>query len=309
MPRFAWPVVTGGQTQLRSAAHDGAAAAPHLVLAGGLEVPEAVVPASASPDVRQPIVERIELHGAVIDLRAGVVRDSSGSTSTLRRRLLNVLRHLAAHAGTAVSKDDLLNACWPGVVVGDESLTVAISALRQILGKQGREVIRTVPRCGYMFVPPDPHRISVAVAPFAAFSDEQGDAAFGRGLAAELVTEIARDGEIGVIARDSVFAARDGGTIAAEIARMFGVRYVLDGSVRRSSGRVVVNVHLIDGSNSRTAWAERYGRDRVGPDEVDGLVADIAAAVLSELRALERSERPQRARPTRAALRSVSGVL
>ncbi|HKM64780.1 MAG TPA: winged helix-turn-helix domain-containing protein [Acidisphaera sp.] len=259
-------------------------------------------------------IDRFELRDAVADFRAAVIRTRSGVTVRLQPRLANVLRHLAAHAGSVVTKDALLDACWPGVVVTENSLTECVSALRRALGPRNRDLIRTVQRRGYMLVPPEVERVSVAVVPFEAFSDAPGDDMFGRSLAADVITEIARDGSVGVIGRDAAFSARALGRTAQEIARAFRTRYVLEGSVRRLDRRLVVAAHLIDGSNSRTLWAERYVRDDADPDALDDLVGCIVATLLRQLRALNRgpSGGKRRATPTRArhaAVGSEAGVV
>lgn len=250
-------------------------------------------------------IDRFELRDAVVDFRAAVIRARSGATVRLQPRLANVLRHLAAHAGSVVTKDALLDACWPGVMVTN-SLTECVSALRRALGPRNRDLIRTVQRRGYMLVPPDVERVSVAVVPFEAFSAAPGDDMFGRSLAADVITEIARDGSVGVIGRDAAFSASAMGRTAQEIARTFRTRYVLEGSVRRLDHRLVVTAHLIDGSNSRTLWAERYVRDDADPDALDDLVGSIVATLLRQLRALNRGPGGTR-RATRARHAAVGG--
>ncbi len=66
-----------------------------------------------------------------------------------------MLRHLATNAGRVVTKDELLEANWPGVTVTEDSLTQCISEIRRVLGDAGRDLIRTVPRRGYMIVFPE----------------------------------------------------------------------------------------------------------------------------------------------------------
>lgn len=70
----------------------------------------------------------------------------------LRPRSFEVLAYLVGAAGRAVSKDELLESCWPGVVVTEDSLTRCISDIRQALGDDGQRIIKTLPRRGYVFV-------------------------------------------------------------------------------------------------------------------------------------------------------------
>ncbi len=254
-------------------------------------------------------IDRVELRDAVVDFGAAVMRCRSGVTIRLQPRLVTVLRHLAAHAGKMVTKEALLDACWPGVMVTENSLTECVSALRRALGPRNRDLIRTVQRRGYMFVPADVERVSVAVVPFEAFSQAPGDDMFGRSLAADVITEIARGGTVAVIGRDAAFSARALGRTAQEIARTFRARYVLEGSVRRVDRRLVVTAHLIDGGNSRTLWAERYVRDDADPDALEDLVGCIVATLQRQLRALNRGQPggTRRTPPMRARLAAPGG--
>jgi DNA-binding winged helix-turn-helix (wHTH) protein len=77
-----------------------------------------------------------------------------------------VLRHLATNLGRVVTKDELLEVNWPGVTVTDDSLTQCISEIRRALGDAGRDLVRTVPRRGYMIVLSD--RLPMAPPPIVA---------------------------------------------------------------------------------------------------------------------------------------------
>jgi TolB-like protein len=235
-----------------------------------------------------PAIDSIELAGASVDFRREEVRDRYGVRTKLQPRLASVLRYLAANAGTAVAKDELLETCWPGVVVTEDSLTQCISDLRRVLGDNDRDLIRTTPRCGYMLVLPDPDWASIAVVAFDAFSGDAGDRLLGAGFAGDIIAELARNKVVKVIARNSSFAAHYQGKTAQDIAHMFHVRYVLEGSIRRVGERMFVNAQLIHGRDSRLVWAERY--TLVAQDifaAQDDLVARIAGTLFSEMRRTE----------------------
>jgi TolB-like protein/DNA-binding winged helix-turn-helix (wHTH) protein len=97
-------------------------------------------------------VDRLDIAGLTLDLRREELRDAAGSRVELRNRSFGVLRHLATNAGRVVTKDELLEINWPGVTVTEDSLTQCISEIRRALGDAGRDLIRTVPRRGYMLV-------------------------------------------------------------------------------------------------------------------------------------------------------------
>ena len=100
-------------------------------------------------------VDRLEIAGLTLDLRREELRDADGKRIDLRNRSFGVLRHLATNAGRLVTKDELLGANWPGLSVTEDSLTQCISEIRRALGDDGRDLIRTVPRRGYMIVLPE----------------------------------------------------------------------------------------------------------------------------------------------------------
>jgi TolB-like protein/DNA-binding winged helix-turn-helix (wHTH) protein len=100
-------------------------------------------------------VDRLDVAGLTLDLRREELRDAAGTRIELRNRSFGVLRHLATNAGRVVTKDELLEVNWPGVTVTEDSLTQCISEIRRALGDAGRDLIRTVPRRGYMIVIPD----------------------------------------------------------------------------------------------------------------------------------------------------------
>jgi TolB-like protein/DNA-binding winged helix-turn-helix (wHTH) protein len=97
-------------------------------------------------------VDRVDIAGLTLDLRREELRDGTGARIELRNRSFSVLRHLATNAGRVVTKDELLQANWPGVTVTEDSLTQCISEIRRALGDAGRDLVRTVPRRGYMIV-------------------------------------------------------------------------------------------------------------------------------------------------------------
>src|SRR5215475_5493346 len=100
-------------------------------------------------------VDQLDLADRTLDLRREELRDATGARIELRNRSFSVLRHLATNADRVVSQDELMEANWPGVTVTEDSLTQCISEIRRALGVAGHDLIRTVPRRGYMIVLPD----------------------------------------------------------------------------------------------------------------------------------------------------------
>lgn len=105
---------------------------------------------------------------------------------------------------------------------------------------------------------PLPDRPSIAVLPFANLSNEKAQQYFADGITDDLITDLSKVSGLFVIARNSTFAYRGSGNSVDEIASELGVRFVLQGSVRRASGTIRINAQLIDATKGETLWAERY---------------------------------------------------
>jgi adenylate cyclase len=135
-----------------------------------------------------------------------------------------------------------------------------------------------------------PDRPSMAVLAFDDFSGGPGTNLIGRGFAEDLITELARNPDLTIIARNTAFSVEGQRKTAVEIARQFHVRYIVEGSIQRAGAEVVLNVQLIDGADDRHVWAQRYtfGAGDVYKVQAE-LVAKLAGSVFSEIRATEKA--------------------
>ncbi len=106
-------------------------------------------------------------------------------------------------------------------------------------------------------VPP----LSIIVLPFTNLSDDRDQQYFSDGITEDLTTELSRIAPMFVISHRTAFGYRDNPADAKQIGRELGVRYVVEGSVRRSGREVRVNAKLIDVANGALLWAERFDRD------------------------------------------------
>jgi adenylate cyclase len=104
-------------------------------------------------------------------------------------------------------------------------------------------------------------RLSIVVLPFANMSGDPEQGYFADGLTEDLTTDLSRIADMLVISRNSAFTYKDKSVNAKQIGRELGVRYVLEGSVRRSGNRVRVNAQLIDAETDVHVWAERFDGD------------------------------------------------
>ena len=114
---------------------------------------------------------------------------------------------------------------------------------------------------------PLPDKPSIAVLPFTNMSDDAQQEYFVDGMTEDLITDLSKLSGLFVIARNSVFTYKGQPVKISQVAEELGVRYVLEGSVRRSGGQIRINVQLIDATTGRHLWADRY----------DGAIADVFA--------------------------------
>jgi TolB-like protein len=110
-------------------------------------------------------------------------------------------------------------------------------------------------------VPAAAPRLSIVVLPFTNLSDDREQQYFADGITEDLTTDLSRIADSFVISRNSAFAYRGKTVDTKQVGRELGVRYVLEGSVRRSGSQVRVNAQLIDADTNAHLWAERFDRD------------------------------------------------
>jgi TolB-like protein/class 3 adenylate cyclase len=108
---------------------------------------------------------------------------------------------------------------------------------------------------------PLPAKPSVAVLPFTNMSNDPEQEYFSDGITEDIITELSRNRGLFVISRNSCFVFKGRAVDIAEIGRKLGVRYVLEGSVRKAGKRVRITAQLIEASTGSHVWAERYDRD------------------------------------------------
>jgi len=224
-----------------------------------------------------------------------------GSRVELGRRALALLNMLLRAEGRPVSKSDLMDAAWPDTSIEESNLTVQIAALRKALGRapDGGDWIVTVPGVGYRFAPSSPAVIarndirsldlppevagskpSIAVLAFTNMSSDPEQEYFADGLSEDLITDLSKVPGLVVIARNSSFAYKGKALDVRQIARELGVRYVVEGSVRRAAERVRITSQLIDTTANAHVWADRFDRDLA---DVFALQDEVVAKIIAAL--------------------------
>jgi adenylate cyclase len=104
-------------------------------------------------------------------------------------------------------------------------------------------------------------RLSIVVLPFANLSNDPDQQYFADGITEDLTTDLSRIADMFVIARNTAFTYRGKSIDAKQVGRELGVRYLLEGSVRRSGQQVRVNAQLVDAETGAHLWAERLDHD------------------------------------------------
>jgi TolB-like protein len=200
-------------------------------------------------------------------------------------RALDVFAVLAI-LGDTVSKDVLLDKVWSGAVVEENNLQVQISALRRALGDGW---VVTVPGRGYrLTIPPDAVRASIggpigpaiAVLPFANLSDDPGQEYFADGMVEEIITALSRIRWLPVISRNSGLTYKGQFLDVKEIGRELGVRYILEGSVRRAGDQLRITARLTETQGGSHLWADRFNVPLADVFDIQDRVASSIAGVI-----------------------------
>ncbi len=248
-----------------------------------------------------PPTKQVRLGIFTLDIARASLHGPAGQIE-LRSKSYDVLRYLAERPERVIPKGELLEAVWPDVTVGDDSLAQCISDIRRALGPSSWEMVKTVPRRGYLLsVPADTiddararlaaaaasrrvdsaDRPSIVVLPFSNFGNEAEQDFFADGMTEDITTELSRFSELLVIARNSSFQYKGKQFDIRQIRHDLAVDYVLEGSVRREQGKVRVSAQLIEAVNGMHRWAERYDRTFENVLAVQDEVARAIVAVLA----------------------------
>jgi TolB-like protein len=235
----------------------------------------------------------------------------------LGQRAVALLRLLLEQAGAPVSKQALIDAAWPNLAVEESNLTVQIAALRRIFQEVGgADWIETLPRRGYRYVGPavvtrDPHEAatgqrpalalpdkpSVAVLPFSNLNGDPEQEYFADGMVEDIVAGLSRIKWLFVVARNSSFTYKGMAVDVKRVGRELGVRYLLQGSLRKDGNRVRISAHMVEAETGGHLWTERFDRALDDIFELqDEIALNVVGAIEPSLRKAE-AERVKRKRP------------
>ena len=218
-------------------------------------------------------------------------------------QVFDLLDYLIRNREHVVSKDDLIKAIWNGRSVSDAALSTRLNAARSAIGDSEDEqrLIKTLPRKGVRFVgqvrearevggpnpgdapesaPAVPDKPSIAVLPFENMSGDPEQEYFADGMVEEITTALSRFKWLFVIARNSSFTFKGKAVDIKEVGRRLGVRYVLEGAVRKASGKVRITAQLIEAATGAHIWADRFERDTT---DIFALQDEVTLAVVSAI--------------------------
>ncbi|MCV3241002.1 adenylate/guanylate cyclase domain-containing protein [Mesorhizobium sp. ZC-5] len=143
--------------------------------------------------------------------------------------------------------------------------------------------------------PPPRGKPSIAVLPFDNMSGDPEQGYFADGITEDIITDLSKVSGLFVIARNSSFAYKGQAPDIRKVSRELGVRYVLEGSVRRFASRIRINAQMIDGTTGGHLWAERYDRDI---EDVFAVQDEVTRTIVNALQVtLTASEEAQRENP------------
>ena len=328
-----------------------------------------------SPDMQKLQHQILSFNDFTLDLTRGCLLARQIEVK-LRPKSFEVLKYLVENSGRLVGKDELIAAVWPDTSVTDDSLVQCLIEVRRALNNSGQQMIKTVPRRGYIFEPEVVRRESavcemvnteqsegvtlpfeekdkvkqgvadreaaarkpwvtaivpraignrrsaflilagasvlmllvgyfatsrdifrreksdvvatsaapirsVAVMPLDNLSGDPAQEYFADGMTEELIGKLAQIGSLRVISRTSVMRYKKSQQSLPEIARELNVDAVLEGTVRRSDGRVHVTVRLVLAATDSPSWSREYDR---AESDVLKLQSDVAGSVANEIR-------------------------
>ncbi|RUX26206.1 transcriptional regulator [Mesorhizobium sp. M2A.F.Ca.ET.042.01.1.1] len=243
----------------------------------------------------------LRIGGAVLDLDRGTLR-RDGEIVPVRPKTLELLAFLTRNPGRVLSKDELLQAVWPGIIVSEDSLTQSIRDARKSIGDEAQALIRTVPRRGYLFQLPEAEAAqppaaaaaraepTVAVLPFDVDPADATAKALFDGAVEEITNALSYFKTVAVLARHSAFAlAEHSREDIRATAERLGADYIAEGRVETAGTEYSARVVLTETASGRRVWSQGFTfatgdifafQTMVAQRIVTALVVNIESAVM-----------------------------
>ena len=251
-----------------------------------------------------------------VDIAARRVEGPSGAIE-LSARSFDILCALLSRPGEVVSKEQLLEAAWPGVIVEENTLHVHMSALRKALTP---DMVATVHGRGYKYAGPIPlqqaaappvhapgRKPVIAILPFDNLSGDPEQQYFSDGITEDITDRLTRYRALAVIGKHSAFAFRGSAPDFGAIRDKLKAEFVVTGSVRRSENRIRIAARLSDAASETAIWAEHYDRPLADLFDLQDEIANLLAATIARVLEIEIAARV--GGKSRASLNSYEHVL
>jgi len=245
--------------------------------------------------------------------------DGPGGRLDISGRSFDLLDILLRHPNEPVSKAQLFDAAWPGLVVEENTLQAHISNLRKLLGSS---IILTVHGRGYKYAGPQPTAVGdeeaasqapslapmafppdrkpvIAVLPFANLSGDPGQQYFSDGVTEDITDRLSKYRILSVIGHHSSFTLRGSEENYWDIRDKLAADYVLTGNVRKSESRIRIAARLTDVANENVIWADHYDRPLGDVFALQDEVASIIASTLLGRVEIDVAKRSAPAEPRR----------
>ena len=216
-----------------------------------------------------------------------------GKPLLLAPKVVETLLILVQNSGRIIEKEALMTQVWPDAFVEESNLTYTIVQLRKMLGDDPRHprYIETVPKRGYRFIreveeikPATSRTVrplaSIAVLPFVDMSPERDQDYFCEGLADELINSLASLPNLHVASRTSSFRFKSSTLDIREVGKQLNVNTVLEGSVRKASGKFRITAQLISAVDGYQLWSGKYDRRL---EDIFAVQEDIAQSTVKAL--------------------------
>ena len=225
-------------------------------------------------------------------------------------QVFDLLEYLVRNRDRVVTRDDLIESVWRGRIVSESTLNTRISSARYAVGDCGKtqRLIRTLARKGIRFVGTVqenqvsesatlltlPDKPSIAVLPFQNMSADPEQEYLVDGIVEDIITALSRVKWFFVIARNSSFTYKGKHVDTRQVGRELGVRYVLEGSIRKSGNRVRIAAQLIEAVTGNHVWAEKFEGELDDVFELQDRITETVVATIEpslELAEIGRAKR------------------
>ena len=234
----------------------------------------------------------------------------NGEVLAVQPQVFDVLRYLIVNHDRVVSKDELLDTVWTGRFISEATLSSRIKAVRQLIGDTGKKqaLLKTVRNRGFRYVGAVEAELTetrqitsstvsrdsgsptgIAILPFEMIGEPEDQSYIGEGVAADIISLLARHHWLKVMARGSSFVFNALHNTPQEIGAALGVAYVLSGRIRRLGKRIRIDTELADSQSGQLLWSQAYDLESTDLFTVqEEITAQIAAAIEPRLGQIER---------------------